>query len=390
MNVENIVEKIDSKLIIRLTKKLVSLDSQNPPGKCNHLAKFLEDECRKFGFETKIYPIDDERHNIVVSFGEGERDIVLSGHLDTVPVGDLSNWKYPPLEATEENGRLYGRGTVDMLGGVATLIGVMEFLHRMDIKFNHRIVFAGTADEEVGMYGALHLQEKGVMNNADCLIITEATALRVGIAEKGPYWLRLHVKGKSAHGSMPDIGINAIDGACIGIKHLKEIIPDIEHDLLGRSTVNIGIIKGGEKVNIVPDECSVDCDFRFIPGVNLKKFDLKVKKLMTHLSEKYPCTYSHEIVHTIPALSTKPDIPIIKNLLKWSNKIANHPLEPIGLTYGTDAAALIPPRDIPFAIIGGGSPSMLHQDNEYVEIAELIDAAKIIAGAIIDTFGKEK
>ena len=121
-----------------------------------------------------------------------------------------------------------------------------------------------------------------------------------------------------------------------------------------------------------------------------RRRNLKVKKLMAHLSEEYPCKYSHEILHTIPALNTKPDIPIIQNLLKWSNKIANHPLEPIGLAYATDAAALIPPRDIPFAIIGGGSSSMLHQDNEYVEIAELIDAAKIIAGAIIDTFGKEK
>ncbi len=390
MDVTEIVDKIDSELIIRLTKKLVSMDSQNPPGKCNHLAKYLEEECKKLGFETKIYPLDDNRHNIIVSFGDGERDIVLSGHLDTVPVGDLSNWKYPPLEATEENGRLYGRGTVDMLGGVATLIGVMELLHRMNIKFNHKIVFAGTADEEVGMHGAFHLQEKGIMADADCLIITEATALRIGIAEKGPYWMRLHVKGKSAHGSMPEVGINAIEGACVGINHLKEIIPETEHELLGRTTVNIGIIKGGEKINIVPDECYVDCDFRLIPGVNHKEFDLKVKKLMTHLSEEYPCKYSHEILHTIPALNTKSDIPIIQNLLKWSNKIANHPLEPIGLAYATDAAALIPPRDIPFAIIGGGSPSMLHQDNEYVEIAELIDAAKIIAGAIIDTFGKEK
>ncbi len=390
MNVAEIVDQIDSELIIRLTKKLVSMDSQNPPGKCNHHAKFLAEECKKFGFETKIYPLDDNRHNITVSFGEGERDIVLSGHLDTVPIGDSSNWKYPPLKATEENGRLYGRGTVDMLGGVATLIGVMELLHRMDIKFNHRIVFVGTADEEVGMLGAFHLQEKGIMDAADCLIITEATALKIGIAEKGPYWIRLYVKGKSAHGSMPDVGINAIEGACIAIKYLKEIIPVVEHDLLGRTTVNIGSIKGGEKINIVADECYIDCDFRLIPSVNRKEFDLEIEKLMVRLSEEYPCTYFHEVLHAVPALSTKPDNLIIQNLLKWSNKIAKHPPEPIGLAYATDAAALIPPRDIPFAIIGGGSPSLLHQDNEYVEIAELIAAAKIIAGAIIDTYGKEK
>jgi len=82
---------------------------------------------------------------------------------------------------------------------------------------------------------------------------------------EGPYWIRINVKGKAAHGSMPEAGDNAIDGACIVINELKKILPDTKHKILGKSTLNVGMIKGGVKINVVPDECYVDCDFRLIP-----------------------------------------------------------------------------------------------------------------------------
>ena len=386
MNTKHFVEQIDEDFIVNLTKELVGMDSQNPPGKTSHIVEFLEKKCEKLGFTTKIFTLDEDRHNIMVYFGDGEKDIVLSGHLDTVPAGDPSSWKFPALQATLENGKIFGRGSVDMKGGVATLLAVMELIQRLDIKLKHRLVFAGTADEEVGMNGAFQLQEKGVMDNATCLIITEATNLQVGIAEKGPYWIRVHVKGKAAHGSMPEEGINAIEGACLGIPALKKIVPEIEHELLGKSTLNVGIINGGVKINVVPDECYFDCDFRLVPEVDFQEFDNEISNLMNELTEKHPYHFSHEILHKIPALGTNQEESIIQHLLKWTAEITDKNTEPIGLTYGTDAAALIPPRNIPFAIIGGGSTSVLHQANEYVPIKDLIDAAKIIAGAIIDCY----
>ena len=390
MEVEKVLETIDVNLIKNLTAGLVALDSQNPPGKCSHLASFLEEECQKLGFTTKIFPIDENRHNIMVYYGEGERDIVLSGHLDTVPVGDLDQWKYPPLEVTEKDGKLWGRGTADMLGGVATLIAVMDAIKRSEHKLTHRLCFAGTADEEVGMYGAFHLQKQGVMDKADFLVITEATQLHVGIAEKGPYWIRLHVKGKAAHGSMPEVGINAIEGACLAITAIKEIIPKTTHPLLGVSTVNVGIIQGGTKINVVPEDCFADLDFRLVPGVDKKAFDGEIRDLLRDLTDKYDYTFSHELLHTIPALSSDENEPMIKQLLAWSKSIAGLPGKPIGLSYGTDAAALIPPKDIPFAIIGGGDPKIIHQANEFVELDELANAAKIITAAILNTYVKTR
>ena len=386
MKIESIIELVDEKLIKRLTKDLVAFDSQNPPGSTIEITKYLQEECKSLGFDSKIYSMDEHRSNIVITFGKGEKDIVLSGHLDTVPIGDESQWKYPPLQVTEKDGKLFGRGTVDMKGGVASLIAVMDAISRSNIELNYRLVFAGTADEEVGMNGAFHLKEKGVMDTAVCLIITEATDLKVGIAEKGPFWIRMKVKGKAAHGSMPEVGINAIEGVCVGIKALKEIIPTIKHDLLGQTTLNVGMINGGAKINVVPEDCNIDCDFRLVPEVKQEKLDSSITELMKELSNENDCQYTHEILHTIPALETNKDESIVQGLMKWSKRITNSVENPIGLAYGTDAAALIPPDNIPFVIIGGGSPSVLHQSNEYVHFSDLVDASKIIIGGVLEAF----
>ena len=199
----------------------------------------------------------------------------------------------------------------------------------------------------------------------------------------------MKVKGKAAHGSMPDEGINAIEGVCVGIKALKDIIPKTKHDLLGQTTLNVGMINGGAKINVVPEDCYIDCDFRLIPEVNQEEFDLSITDLMKKLSDENDCQYTHEILHTIPALSTNQNESIVKGLLKWSKRISNHAENPIGLSYGTDAAALIPPDNIPFVIIGGGSPSVLHQTNEYVHLSDLVDTSKIIIGGILEAYSKK-
>lgn len=387
--IDTYIDNIDDDLIVEITKKIVSMDSQNPPGKTAHIAKYLEKLCKKLGFATKIVPIDEHRHNILAYFGEGERDIVLSGHLDTVPIGDTAKWDCPPLEATEKNGKIYGRGAADMKGAVATLIGVMAALKQSNSELTHRIVFAGTADEEVGMGGAQLLKEKGIMNHADGLIIPEATSLKVGIAEKGPYWIRVKAKGKAAHGSMPEVGKNAIEGACFALPYLKEIVPETGHKLLGKSTCNIGLINGGAKINVVPEECSVDCDYRLVPGVDQQEFHQQLQKQIQELSREHDCDFSYEIIHEVPALSTPVEEPLVQGFLKWTNKIANVPKEPIGLTYATDAAALISPNEMPFIIFGPGSPSIIHQTNEHIVISELIAATKVIGAVLLDNFTKK-
>jgi succinyl-diaminopimelate desuccinylase len=390
MNIDNIVKKIDSKLILEIAKNIVEMDSQNPPGKCDHIAKYLAEKGKSLGFKAEIFAMDDLRYNVVLSFGKGDKDIIVSGHLDTVPVGDETKWKYPPLEMTEVDGKLFGRGTVDMKGGVASLIAVMEAIYQSDIDLDRRIVFAGTADEEVGMNGAFHLKEKGVMDKADCVIITEATDLKVGISEKGPTWIRVNVKGKAAHGSMPEEGVNAILGACKVMNKLTSNLPKERNPLLDLTTLNVGMIEGGSKINVVPEVCYFDCDYRLVPEVKYDSFLKSIDKLVEEINKKNDFIVTTEVLHVVPAVETKQSEPIVQSMLKWAGKITGKKTDPIGLTYGTDAAALIPPKYIPFIILGGGYPSVLHQTNEFVHLSDLVKAAEIITGGILDTYKPNK
>jgi len=386
MELESILAKVDAKLIHSLTKTLVELDSQNPPGKTSHIAKFLAEEGKSLGFNTEIVPLDTHRHNVVLSFGEGKDSIVLSGHLDTVPVGDETKWRYPPLSLTERDGRFYGRGTVDMKGGVATLIAVMDALYHLDLPIQKKILFAGTADEEVGMHGAMLLNKKGYMSNAECLVITEATDLQVGIAEKGPLWVDIQVNGKAAHGSMPDQGVNAIYGACKVMLRLQEVLPRVEHELLGGSTLNIGVISGGTKINIVPEACKFKCDYRLIPEVDTELFVQELEELLEVISSREAFSVEMNVTHAIPALTTSKEEPLVQNFLTMANKLSTQQKSLIGLNYATDAAALIPPQNIPFVIFGPGDPALLHQTNEFVPVKDLVLATKAILGALITTY----
>jgi acetylornithine deacetylase/succinyl-diaminopimelate desuccinylase-like protein len=126
-----------------------------------------------------------------------------------------------------------------------------------------------------------------------------------------------------------------------------------------------------------------------VPGVDMEAFNLKLGTLLAQLTAEKACSFSHEIIHSIPSLSTEAKEPLIQSLLNWSSEIADVPSEPIGLSYGTDAAALIPPKNIPFAIFGGGSASIIHQANEYVPLEELIQAAQIITAALVENYSKK-
>ena len=253
---------------------LIQTPTVNPPGKTEDVVDFLTSEVfkEKEGFYNEIVTHmknNIKLHNLVTRIGTGKKKIILSSHLDVVPAGDPSKWMYPPFSAKEVNGRLYGRGSADMKGGLTSLIGVLKIISTNE-RFleKYELIFLGTADEEAGMSGSLTLTKRGILNDAILLIIAEPTNLNIGIAEKGILWVKLRIHGKSAHGSTPEEGINAIEGALNIIPQLSKCLDDKTNPILGFSSLNIGKIKGGTKINIVPDYTELEIDFRLIPEQN--------------------------------------------------------------------------------------------------------------------------
>ena len=182
--------------IVSILKKLVQIPSENPPGITKDIVKYLISNVFKEeeGFRNQIVVNKKngvELHNLISTIGNGEETITLSGHFDVVPIGDASQWKFLPFSAQIKDGRLYGRGSADMKGGIAFLIGSIKILSKIP-KFleKYKLMFLGTADEEEGMMGSITLSKQEVMKDSILLIIAEPTNLKIGIGEKGLMWAK--------------------------------------------------------------------------------------------------------------------------------------------------------------------------------------------------------
>jgi succinyl-diaminopimelate desuccinylase len=364
--------------------QLVQIPSVNPPGKTEQIVNYLTSKVfkEKEGFQNEVITHMKDNitlHNMITRIGTGKNKLILSGHLDVVPVGNSSNWKDPPFSAKLIDGRLHGRGSADMKGGLTSLIGVLKRLGKnKPFLEDNELIFLGTADEEAGMSGSLTLEKMGVMKNANLLIIAEPTNLNVGIAEKGFLWTTLKIYGKSAHGSTPEEGINAIEGGLNILPQLYTCLDNKKNPILGYSTLNVGKIQGGTKINIVPDYAELEVDFRLIPE---QKYSSVINKLKEINPE--PCKMDIKITNNLPALETDPNHPFIKTLQKISQS------EIIGLPYATDAARFITPENpIPFVIYGPGNPNDVHKINESISLEQVYRATENLNESLIKTYLK--
>ena len=367
--------------LIPILQNMIKIPTENPIGETKSLVDYLFSLFpNEKGFRKKIITNQKdgvELHNLVVELGSGQQKIVLCGHLDTVPAGSKSNWTHNPFVGIIQDGKVYGRGSADMKGGVVSIIGVLfNFLDKQDFLKKYTLVFAATADEEAGMSGAEALEEAGVMKDSVLLIIPEATNLNVGIAEKGVTWVKLLVHGKQAHGSMPEQGINAIEAAASLYSQLHSCLSDASSDILGKSTLNIGTITGGTKINVVPNNVEIELDFRLVPEEDQDLVLQKLKELQPVMG-----SYEVEIIQNLPALiSTKSAF--VSNLTKLTGTST------VGLSYGTDAAKLLKNKDIPFVIFGPGDNTVIHQDNEFVPISQVLQISQFLTQALVETYGQ--
>ncbi|MFX1515984.1 MAG: M20 family metallopeptidase [Promethearchaeota archaeon] len=363
---------------LSILKELIGLNSENPPGNTRQIIEWIQNWAEINGIPSTVQWYEEDQGNIILTLGGAEKSIILCGHLDTVPIGDRNNWNYDPLGAEEDDGYIYGRGSADMKGGVSACLGALKSLKDSitDIdKMAYRLIFIGTSDEEVGLGGAKAVMKLGTMNNADFLIVTEPTALKVGIAEKGVLWFRVQSFGKAAHGSTPEKGINAIEELAQLFPLLHKHLPTVSDPILGQSTLNIGKFKGGKSANVVPEEAEVHCDYRLVPPISPENFAQKLSQIIQNHGKTSLANFSTEIDQVMHPVSNSHENKYIQLLMKESNCQI-----PIGLNYGTDAAVLVTeaPHHVPFAIYGPGDPKTIHCANERVSITEVLEVESVI------------
>ena len=330
------------------------------------------------------------RPSVIARFGSADRPaLAWNGHLDVVPAGDPETWRHPPFGAEIVDGRLVGRGAADMKGPIAGALGAVSAIRRSGVRLGGRLDLHLVADEELaGLHGTKVLLERGDLDQ-DAAIVGEPTELNLALAERGGAWITATARGTAAHGSTPHLGVSAITSMARFLLRIEEVLPDIEHPLVGRPSVNAALIDGGSAPNVVADRCVVDIDRRVIPGersadVVLEPFD----RLAASIRAEHPeVDLSFAVKMWTDAAETTGDSRIA-DLCRDAvrTETGREPLD-TGFTGITDARFYINDRGIPTVILGPGSLTVAHMANESVEVAELVTAARVYARVFIGFLG---
>lgn len=378
--------------VTEFVRSLIQAPSENPPGDTRDCAKVVQQKCLEIGLQTHVIAKEEKYANVVATL-EGKYPgptLLFNGHIDTVPVGDRKDWDFDPFGGQVNKGRLYGRGAADMLGGVAAMIMATQLIRDAKIDFAGKVVITAVADEETGgALGTAYLLEQGL--TADAAICTEPSEMDITLAHKGAYWIRITTKGKAAHASVPEQGVNAVEKMANIIANIGRFKPGyIPHPLLSAPSVCPGsLIEGGTKTNVVPSKCSATFDIRTVPGQTREQLLEEVKQFLNDLAIEDPHLNTEiEEVLWIPSSEIDRNEPIVQIAAAAIEQITGRVPKFKGTTGSCDAR-LFNAYGIPtIPNMGPGSVNQAHQRNEYVEIEELMSMTKVYAEIIYKFLGK--
>jgi acetylornithine deacetylase len=384
--------------------EMVAIPSVNPMGRPvegpeyleYRMTDYLEALAKRIGFRYKRYVTEPKRENLLIRVdGDGTPPekggplVLLEAHQDTVPVEGMT---IPAWTPTIKDGRIYGRGSCDIKGGMAAMLGVMARMHEEKPRGRPTVVLACTVNEEFGFTGATELTKLWTDNKHDDLlpkkpdvcVVAEPTSLDIVIAHKGTCRWRIHTLGRAAHSSQPHLGDNAfykMARVLLGIEdYAKNVCPTLgSHPLVGQATLSCGVISGGISVNTVPDKCTIEMCRRVLPGEKSAECRQHVIDWLAKRPEI--AALGSSLVHDLPfiaghSLSEEKNGALAARLGEIS-KAKTGRGKPIGVPYGTDASR-IAAADVPSVVFGPGNIAQAHTCDEWLPLDELPQAAEVL------------
>ncbi|MGC9072351.1 MAG: M20 family metallopeptidase, partial [Acidilobus sp.] len=406
--------------LAELASDMIKIDTSNPPGRTRELADFIIDYLQINGYLGDTYQYEEGKVNVLSKVGSGPPVLILNGHMDVVPPGDRSRWSFDPFSGLiTDDGRVLGRGATDMKGGLAVATAVfVDIAQQIEKDGMGTLVYAATADEEVGgQKGLGALVAEGVISG-DAAIITEPSGVdTVSLGEKGICQVRLTAKGRPAHGSMPILGDNAIMKAMDAIHLVSRAIDAINdrlsmtsdlEDILSQSvetlveeaskrrlklssaeteyvlkkiTFNPGVIRGGTKVNMVPDSCEVEIDMRIPlsmasgpgePSPCSKIVSEAYELIRMDLGREGPSRdFVLEIMNESEPNYTSPSSRIVSLISDSVSEVLK--VKPrLRIETGATDGRYLRAKGIPTVIYGPGEPFLAHAYDEYVRVEDLL------------------
>jgi len=352
----------------KLLKKLIQAEST--PGKGElAAAEIISAELSRSGINSRIDTWDQTRANIIAQVRSGGRKGVLlfACHLDVVGPGEVK-WEKPPFEAAESDGKIYGRGSADMKGGIAAAVTAIRQIVDSGTKLQGDIIFFGAAGEETDSCGAKRfISDSSRLPEFTGVVIPEPTDFAIVTAHRGVLWLEIVTKGKAAHGSTPQLGVNAITLMRSVLDELENYeIPAEPHKLLGRCSMSVNTIAGGKALNVVPDKCSIGIDIRTLPKQNHQDIIADLEKIFAKLKSRNS-QFDAEVcgVRQVQSLETDCGCDFVKD---FCSAVGINETVAAGFTTdGPHFASL----GAPVVIFGPGEPELCHKPDEYIDISDV-------------------
>jgi succinyl-diaminopimelate desuccinylase len=350
-----------------LTRELLAFNTINPPGMERACARHLGAILEQAGFAVAYHEFAEARTSLVATIGgnDAKPPICFTGHIDVVPLG-ASRWSHDPFAGETAGDKLFGRGSTDMKSGIASFVAAaVELAPRL--RASPGLVLVITAGEEIGCEGAKYLADHKLVERAGAIVVAEPTGNYPYVGHKGLAWFEIETHGVTAHGSMPEVGDNAIVKMAHLIGDLERFrFPVDSHDVMGKPTLNVGTIRGGLNTNSVPDEARITLDTRTVPGID----HVHLCKSLESLVAPRGATV-RKIVDT-PALYTEPANAWVQSVFEACTPFLDARPSPRTITFSTDGADLKRAFGGPPAVIlGPGEPTLAHQTDEWCSLTRL-------------------
>jgi acetylornithine deacetylase/succinyl-diaminopimelate desuccinylase family protein len=399
-----VLRKIDADEVVELTRALVRIPSVYRPGDPAateaQVAAFVESWLRREDFAVEVQPVAPGRPNVIGWLGErrpGARSLLLEGHTDVVTEGDSAEWSHLPFSADLVDDRIYGRGAADMKSGLAAAMVAAAAIKRAGVALRGKLVVGALVDEEDGMIGVRHLCTTPVGRELDAAIICEPEQNELCLEQRGVVWARFRVRGKMAHGAMPEAGVNPIAGlgrllaaapalerrlrrACERSRHLKP--PTVTPTIIQGPPPKIGVPQS----NVIPAVAETTFDIRLTPGVGPEEIRAELEAICRDVAQAQSgVKVEWEPVNAF-RLATKVDRSeaLVQAMVRGVKQATGRTPRYGGVPGSTDGTILRMELGIPIVTCGPGDRLIPHQVDEFVPVDQVVDAAKIYAASAMN------
>jgi len=391
---------IDTDELVALTRDLVRIPSVVRPGDPTAteaaVASHVEGWMRSQGFDVEVQQVAPGRPNVLGVIGEAGAGptLLLEGHTDVVTEGDAAAWRYPPFAAELVDGKIYGRGAADMKSGLAAAMIAAAAIKRSGARLTGRLVVGALVDEEGDMLGAKHLCTTPLGRELSAAIICEPEQNEICLEQRGVVWARVTARGRMAHGAMPEAGANPITA----LAALVADAPRLERRLralCARSrylkpptvtpTIVTAPVAGVPQSNVIPATAQATLDVRLTPGPDVDAIAKEIDEACRRAADRATGVRIEWAPINGFRMATKVERtePLVRAMVVAVRRATGRPARWGGVPGSTDGTILRTELGIPIVTCGPGHRLIPHQVDEYVDVAELVDAARIYVAAAL-------